>query len=103
MRHDLVIKLRTQHDLVLAFPRQRLLPRVSCIPNPCLAHEIEASLMDYGSFGPLGVGAEKDGGAEDSLKGSHQVSVLGTALLQAERIEHFRAAPECDPLPLGDR
>jgi hypothetical protein len=28
------------------------------------------------------------------------VSILGAALLQAERIEHLRAAPECDPLPL---
>jgi hypothetical protein len=55
--------------------------------------------VDYGGFRTLGVRAEKNGGAEDPLKGSHQVSVLGTALLQAERIEHLRGAAERDPLP----
>lgn len=62
--------------------------------------EIEPCLMEYGSFCTLGVGAKEDGGPENPLKGSHQVSVLGTALLQAERVEHLRAAPKCDPLPL---
>ena len=56
--------------------------------------------MDYGSFRALGVGAKKDGGAEDPLKGSHQVPILGTSLLQAERIEHLGGASEGDLLPL---
>lgn len=45
----------------------------------------------------MGVGSEKDRGSEDPLKCSNQPTVLGSPLLHAEGIEHFRSAIERDP------
>jgi hypothetical protein len=56
--------------------------------------------MDDRSLRTLGVGAKEDCGAEDPLKGCHQAPILGTSLLQTERIEHLGGASEGDPLPL---
>jgi hypothetical protein len=98
--HDFVAELCAQHDLVLASSGRRLSPWVACVPNPCLGHEIETSLMDYGGLRTLAVGTKKDGRAEDPRKCSHHVPVLGAAPLQTERFEHLGTAPECDPLPL---
>jgi len=53
--------------------------------------------MNHGGAISLRVRSEKDSRAEDALKRSDQPSVLGTALLYAERIEHLGGAVERDP------
>ena len=44
----------------------------------------------------LHIGAEENGGAEDALESADQPAVLGTALLHAESIQHFKCAGERD-------
>ncbi len=44
------------------------------------------------------VSAEENGGAEDTLKGHDQPTVLGTALLHSEHVKHLRRTPEGDGL-----
>ena len=48
----------------------------------------------------LGIGAEKDGGAEDSLEGLDQAAILRSTLLHAEGVKHLRRATELNRLTL---
>jgi hypothetical protein len=50
---------------------------------------------DSGLF-QLNIGAEEYGGAEDALEGADQPAVLGTALLHAKSVQHFKRAGERD-------
>ena len=97
MAGDLPIELFAQNDHVLAITRQECLFQISRIPDPRLRHEVETGAMNHGGAVPLSVRSEEDRGAEDALERSNQSPVLGTALLNAEGIEHFGGAVESDP------
>ena len=92
-----LIELLAQNDQVLAIAGQELLVGISRVPNPRLRHEIEAGAMNHRGPVPLRVGSEEDRRAEDALERSDQASVLGTALLDAECIEHLGGTVEGDP------
>jgi hypothetical protein len=47
MLEDLTIELIAQENHVLAIARQKLLVRVSGIPDSGLTHEVEPSTVDY--------------------------------------------------------
>src|SRR5689334_22733757 len=96
MAGNLPIELLAQNDHVLAITRQQGLFQISRIPNPRLRHEVESGTMHDSGPVSLTVRSEKDRRAEDALERGNQPPVLGTALLYAERIEHFGCAVERD-------
>ena len=65
-----------------------------------LAQENEARHVD--NAGPIKqtVGCEENRGTENSLEGSDEPSILFTAFVHSERVEHLRAALESDGLTL---
>src|SRR3954463_234312 len=93
---DLLVKLRTEDNDVVADLGQRLLIAVLPIPEPRFAHEIEARLLEDGSRVELVFGAEEDRSSEDPLKGCDKPPVLGSALAHAEHVEHFRSRREAN-------
>jgi hypothetical protein len=96
MVENLVIELVAQNDHVLAITRKEPLFRISRIPNPRLAHEVESCAMhDRGALS-LGVCSEEDGGAEDPLEGSNETTILRTALLHPKGVQHLSRAVESD-------
>src|ERR1035438_8386037 len=93
---DFAVELFAQHNHVLAVTRQVLLAGIAGVPNARLAHKAEPCVVyDSGLF-QLHIGTEEDGGAEDALESADQPAVLGTALLHAESIQHFKCAGERD-------
>ena len=96
MAQCLAIELIAENDHILTISGQESLFGISRVPDPGLTHEIEPSSMNNCRPLSLRVGAEEDSGSEDSLKSSHQATVLRTALLHPECIEHLRSAFEGD-------
>ena len=68
----------------------------SPVLNARLAHKVEPRLVDDCGLFQLNIRAEEYGGAEDPLESSDQPAVLGTALLHAECVQHFKGAGERD-------
>jgi hypothetical protein len=96
MALDFPVELFAQHNHVLAVTRQVLLTGIAGVPNARLAHKVEPRVVDDRGLFQLHIGAEEDGGAEDALESADQPAVLGTALLHAESIQHFKCAGERD-------
>ena len=93
---DFAKELVAPHDLIFETAAQKLMVRVARIPDSCLAHQVEPGLVrDYRSL-TLGVCAKKYRGTEHALKGGNQSSILRTALLHTEEIQHLGCATKCD-------
>ena len=93
---DFPVEFFGQYDQVLTVARKVLLVQVFGIPDSRLAHEIEPGLMHHRGDGAMGIGSEEDGGAEDTLEGTDQATVLGSTLLHAERFQHFGSTRKCN-------
>jgi hypothetical protein len=100
MAHDLVEEFVAEDDFVLKSAGKCGLIFVARVPNPRLAHEVEPRPMYNLCPVSLHVGAEENRSAEDALEGSHQPSVLCSALLHAEGFKHLRRAPKLNRLAL---
>lgn len=85
MRQNLRKEFIGQHDLVALAWR--------AVPEPQLANEIEAPLLEYACF-CLIIGSEEDRGAKDPLETIDQSAVLLSARLQAEFLQHERCGAE---------
>jgi hypothetical protein len=57
-------------------------------------------MMHYGGSFSLRIGPEENRCAADTLDCRDKSPILGTALLHAKGIEHFRRTPELDRLAL---
>ena len=94
MALDFPIELFAQYNHVLTVTRQVLLIGIAGVPDARLAHKVEPRVVyDSGLF-QLQIGAEEYGGAKDALESADQPAVLGTALLHAESVQHFKGARE---------
>src|SRR5262249_46746061 len=92
MINDFPKELLAQYDLVFEFAGQRILRRVSRIPDPCFTHEVESGAMDYGGSFALSISAEENRRAEDALECTYEPPVLGPALLHPKRVQHLGGA-----------
>src|SRR5580658_9337378 len=95
MALDFLVELFAQHNHVLAVTWQVLLTGIAGVPNARLAHKVEPRVVDDCGLFQLHIRAEEDGGTEDALESADQPAVLGTALLHAESVQHFKGAREC--------
>lgn len=98
-------ELVIQNDFILKAAGQQRLIRVTRIPDPGLAHEIEACLMGDHCSLSLSIGTEEYRGTKHTLECGNQSPILRTALLHPEDVEHLGGTAECDclfPLPHGE-
>jgi hypothetical protein len=96
MVHDFPEELLAEHDFVLQLAGKRVLPEISCVPDPRFSHEVESGSMDYCRALTLRIGPEKDRRPEDSLERAHEPPILGSTLLHAEGVQHLHRAPKAN-------
>jgi hypothetical protein len=100
VRHDLAVELVTQHNHILELIGNRILVRISAIPDLGLAEEAEPRPLNHLGRSPEGVGAEEDGGPEDPLECCHQSPVLLATFVHVERLQHLGGGAEANRLTL---
>ncbi len=100
MRHNLPVELVTQYDQILELIRNRILFGIAAVPNLCLAEKAESRMLDHLGCPTNSIGAEEDGGPEDSFEGGHQSPVLLSAFMHSEGFQHFGGSAEANRLAL---
>ena len=100
MAHNLFEEFVTENNLVLKAAGESRLIRVSRIPDPRFAHEVEPRSVHHSRLFSLRVGAEEYCCTENTLKCRDQSAILRSSLLHAEGIEHFCRTAKLNRLTL---
>ena len=95
MTLDFPIEFFAQDNHVLAVTGQILLTGIAQVPDARLAHKVEPPVVDDSGFFQLHIGTEEVVAPKMRWR-RRSAGGMGTALLHAESIQHFKCAGERD-------